>query len=166
MLGADQVLLADADPEARVWLRQIVAGQFGLDEVDSGAAALLRIAAGGARIVIVGNWLTDMTGEQLLARAAQWLVPERRTPVTFLLAGPSGETPAVDDTQIPVFYRLVRGMDPRRVCELLGQAAARLPALPPHEPDPALAALVGEHAKAIGAQAEPDAAAQAAIAAV
>ena len=81
--------------------------------------------------------------------------------MTFLLADPSGETPEVDDTQIPVFYRLVRGMAPKRVCELLVQAAAKLPPLPPRDPDPALAALVGEHAKAIGAAAEPDAAAEA-----
>jgi hypothetical protein len=166
MLGADQILLADADPEARVWLRSIVAGQFGLDEVDTADAALARIAAGTARIVIVGRWLVDMPGEELLARAAQWLVPERRTPVTFLLADARGETAEVDDTQIPVFYRLVRGMDPKRVCELLGQAAARLPPLPPREPDPSLAALVREHAERIGAEAEPDAAARAAIAAV
>ena len=86
--------------------------------------------------------------------------------MTFLLADTAGETPEVDDTQIPVFYRLVRGMDPRRVGELVAQAAAKLPPLPPREPDPALAALVGEYARAIGAEAEPEAAAHAAIAAV
>jgi membrane fusion protein, multidrug efflux system len=166
VLGADQILLADADLEARLWLRSVVAGRFGLDEVDTGEAALERIAAGSARIVIVGTQLTDMTGEELLARAAQWLVPERRTPVTFLLAAPSGETAAVDENQIPVFYRLVRGMDPKRVCELLTQAATRLPPLPPREPNAALAALVVEHARTIGAASEPDSAAQAAIAAV
>jgi multidrug efflux pump subunit AcrA (membrane-fusion protein) len=166
VLGADQILLAEADLDARVWLRTIVAGQFGLDEVDTGEAALDRIAAGTARIVIIGRWLTDMSGEELLARAARWLVPDRRTPVTFLLADPTGETPQVDDTQIPVFYRLVRGMAPSRVCELLTQAAAKLPPMPPREPDPAFAALVAEHAKAIGAATEPDDAARAAIAAV
>jgi len=166
VLGADQILCADGDLEARVWLRSIVAGQFGLDEVDTGEAALERIAAGTARIVIIGRRLADMTGEELLARAAGWLVPERRIPVTFLLADPTGETPEVDDTQIPVFYRLVRGMAPKRVCELLAQAAAKLPPLPPREPDPALAALVAAHAKTIGAAAEPDDAARAAIAAV
>jgi membrane fusion protein (multidrug efflux system) len=167
--GADKLLLADADPDARHWLRGVVAGRFGLDEVDTGAAALERIAAGSTRIVIVGRHLADMAGEELLARAAPYLArvsEERRTPVTFLLADRSGETPEVDDTRIPVFYRLVRGMDPRRVGDLVAQAAARLPPLPPREPDPALAALVGEYAKAIGAETEPDAAAQAAIAAV
>ena len=166
VLGADQVLLAEADPDARVWLRKIVAGRFGLDEVDSGHAALERLVAGTARIVIIGRWLTDMSGEELLARAAPWLVPDRRTPVTFLLADPRGETPQVDDSQISVFYRLVRGMAESRVCELLTQAAAKLPPLPPREPDPELAALVAEHAKAIGAATEPDQAARAAMAAV
>jgi len=166
VLGADPILLADADPEARVWLRQVVAGKFGLDEVDTGEAALPRLAAGTARIVIIGRWLRDMRGEELIARAAQWLVPERRPPMTFLLADGRGETAEVDDTLIPVFYRLVRGMEPRRVCELLAQAAARLPPPPPREPDPALAALVAEHARAISAEAEPDAAARAAITAV
>jgi len=166
VLGADEVLLADGDPEARVWLREVVAGRYGLDEVDTGAAALERIAAGGTRILIIGRQLADMAGEELLVRAAPYLTAERRTPVTFLLADQAGETPEVDDTQIPVFYRLVRGMDPRRVDELVAQAAARLPPLPPRDPDPALAALVAEHAQAIAAATEPDAAAVAAIAAV
>lgn len=164
--GGDQLLLADGDPDARQWLRGVVAGRYGLDEVDTGAAALERIAAGATRIVIVGRRLADMDGEELLARAAPYLAAERRTPVTFLLADPAGETPDVDDTQIPVFYRLVRGMDPRRVGELVAQATAKLPPLPPREPDPALAAVVGEYARAIGAEAEPDTAARAAIAAV
>jgi multidrug efflux pump subunit AcrA (membrane-fusion protein) len=163
MLGAYPILLADADPNARLWLRNVVAGQFGLDEVDSGRAALARIAA-GAHIVIVGRWLADMPGEQLLAAHTQ--APDHRPLVTFLLADPTGETPQVDDTQIPVFYRLVRGMEGSRVCELLAQASAKLPPQPPRDPDPAFAALVGEHAKLIGAEVEPDAAARAAIAAV
>lgn len=162
----DQLLLADADPDARLWLRGVVAGRYGLDEVDTGAAALERIAAGATRIVIVGRRLADMDGEELLARAAPYLAAERKTPVTFLLADPAGETPDVDDTQIPVFYRLVRGMDPRRVGELVAQATAKLPPLPPRDPDPALAAVVNEHARTIGAEAEPDAAARAATAAV
>lgn len=164
--GGDQLLLADGDPDARLWLRGVVAGRYGLDVVDTGAAALERIAAGATRIVIVGRRLADMDGEELLARAAPYLAADRRTPVTFLLADTAGETPDVDDTQIPVFYRLVRGMDPRRVGELVAQATAKLPPLPPREPDPALAAVVGEYARAIGAEVEPDAAARAAIAAV
>ena len=172
MLGGDQLLLADADPDARVWLRSVVAGRYGLDTVDTGAAALERIAAGDTRIVIIGRRLTDMPGEELLALAAPYLTSERRAsptsaaPVAFLLADSTGETSEVNDQEIPVFYRLVRGMDPKRVGELVAQASARLPPLPPRDPDPALAALVGEHARVIGAETEPDAAARAAIAAV
>jgi multidrug efflux pump subunit AcrA (membrane-fusion protein) len=165
-LGADQILLADADPDARLWLRGVVAGQFGLDEVDSGEAALARIASGSARIVIVGRWLVDMAGEDVLLRATGARTGDQRMPVAFLLADPSGATADIDDTQVPVFYRLVRGMAGSRVRELLTQASATLPRLPPREPDPKFAALVREHAKAIGAEYEPDAAARAAIAAV
>src|SRR5690242_18747113 len=100
MLGADHILLADADLEARVWLRTILGGRFGLDEVDTADAALDRLT--GARILIVGRRLADATGEELLARAAA----SGGLPTTFLLADPAGETPAVDDTEIPVFYRL------------------------------------------------------------
>src|ERR1041384_1485742 len=59
MLGADQVLLAEADLDARVWLRTVLAGRFALEEVDTGEAALERIAGGGARIVIIGRRLLD-----------------------------------------------------------------------------------------------------------
>lgn len=159
-LGADHIVLADADLAARVWLRTIVAGRYSLDEVDTVDAALDRLA--GARIVIVGRRLADATGEELIARAAA----AGGLPTMFLLADAGGETAEIDDTQIPVFYRLVRGMEPRRVMELLGQAASHLPPLPPREPDPAFRALVAEHAKTIGAETEPDKAARAAVAAV
>jgi len=165
-VAADAILLADADPEARVWLRTIVAGRYELDEADTGEAALERIAAGAARIVIVGRRLADMTGEALVERAAGVFAPDRRAPVLFLLADPRGETAPIDDTQVPVFYRLVRGMAAARVHELLTQAAARLPPMPPREPDRALRALVSEHAKAIGAELDPEAAARAAVAAI
>ncbi len=162
MLAADQILLADADLDARVWLRTVVGGRFGLDEVDSAHAAFERIAAGGVRILIVGRSLVDATGEALLGH----LAASGAQPITFLLADPTGEAPQIDDTEIPVFYRLVRGMDPKRVLELLTQASAKLPPQPPREPDPAFATLVGTYAKAIGAEVEPDAAARAAITAV
>jgi HlyD family secretion protein/GAF domain len=161
-LGADQILLADADLDARVWLRTVVAGRFGLDEVDTAQGALDRISRGGVRILIVGRYLFDAPAEALLAHAAA----SGALPVTFLLADPTGEAAQVDDTEIPVFYRLVRGMDPKRVLELLAQASAKLPPQPPRGPDPAFAAVVGSYAKTIGAEAEPDAAARAAIAAV
>ena len=54
VLGADPILLADADPDARLWLRSIVGGQFGVDEVETGDAALHRIAAGQRKIFTAG----------------------------------------------------------------------------------------------------------------
>ncbi|MEO7734739.1 MAG: hypothetical protein ABIY55_27540, partial [Kofleriaceae bacterium] len=114
-LGADQILLADADLDARVWLRTVVAGRLGLDEVDTAQGALDQLASGGVRILIVGRHLVDAPAETLLAHAAA----RGALPVTFLLADPSGEVAQVDDNEIPVFYRLVRGMDPKRLLELL-----------------------------------------------
>lgn len=140
----DQVLIADADPVARAWLRSIVAGAFVLEEVTSGSVALDRIAAGTARIVIIGTQLADMSGGDLVARAAQWLVVERRTPVTFLLADETGECAAVAD-HVQVHYRLLRSMQAERVRELLAQAASQLPPVPPHDPDRMLAEVVAPY---------------------
>jgi hypothetical protein len=166
VIAAAPILIADADAEARSWLRTVVGGRYGVDEVDTGAAALERIAAGGTRVLIVGRRLADTTGAALLERATATFSPDDRMPVTFLLVGPDGATPQIDDTEIPVFYRLVRGMDPKRVSELMNQAAAPLPPQPPGEADPAFAAVVDAHVRALGAEMEPAAAARAAIAAV
>lgn len=146
----DRVLVADADPAARAWVRSAVSGAFVLDEVWSGSAALERIAAGTARIVIIGKQLADMTGDDLVARAAPWLVTERRAPVTLLLADPQGGCADVGE-HVEVFYRLVRSMEPARVRELLTQAASRLPVPPSREPERVLADIVAPHAARVGA---------------
>jgi hypothetical protein len=164
-LGAAQVLLADADPAAHQWIRAVVAGHFALEVVETGESALERIAAGTARIVILGARLTDMMPADLVTRCSQWLTGERKGPITFLLADDAGALPDVDERQIKVFYRLVRSMPAERVRELISQGAAVLPVAPPHESDPALAALVAEHAKQIGAATEASDAARLAIAA-
>jgi len=70
---ADRILLADANPATRQWFREVIAGQFALDEVDAGNLALEMIAAGLPRLVVVGPMLADMTGNELLERASQWL---------------------------------------------------------------------------------------------
>ena len=147
MTGSDQILLADADPAMRSWLREVVAGQFGLDEVDSGAVALDWIASGVPRLVVVGRRLTDMSGGELIERASQWLAGERDAPIsTFLLADPSGEAAEVDESRIRVFYRLVPTMQALRVRDLLGQASAKLPPQPPVDrvPPPAIQAMATE----------------------
>ncbi|HEV7555914.1 MAG TPA: HlyD family efflux transporter periplasmic adaptor subunit [Kofleriaceae bacterium] len=144
MTGSDQILLADADPAMRSWLREVVAGQFGLDEVDSGALALEWIASGVPRLVVVGRRLTDMSGGELIERASQWLAGERDAPIsTFLLADPSGEAAEVDESRVRVFYRLVPTMQALRVRDLLGQASAKLPPQPPIDrvPPPAIQAM-------------------------
>lgn len=150
------MLLADGDHTAHRWLRMIVGGHFDLEEVDSGEQALDRIAAGNPRLVIVGNTLSDMTGAELLERAAQWLVADRRAPMTFLLASEQGESPDVDPRQVKVFYRLVRSMSAERVRGLLQQAAAGLPPPPPKEVDPALAKVVASHVHKINTAAEAE----------
>ncbi|HEU4612226.1 MAG TPA: HlyD family efflux transporter periplasmic adaptor subunit [Kofleriaceae bacterium] len=162
MAVADVVLLADADPAARVWVRSVVAGRFVLDEASSGAAALERIAAGNVRLLIVGKRLTDMTGEVLVARVAQSATGDRRDPIVFLLADSHGECAEVADP-LRVFYRLVRGMQTERVRELLQQAAAIHPALPPREVDPALTAAVAAHVSRVGATTGPEQAAAAIV---
>jgi CheY-like chemotaxis protein len=166
LTGLDRILLADADPTLRAWLRDIVAGHYDLDAVETGDAALDRLAAGTARLVVIGRSLRDMTGEQLMDRAAQWLVPDRRVPATFLLTDAAGTSLEIDDARFPIFYRLVPTMPPERVRELLAQAAGQLPPRPPRDLDPTVAARVAESAQRIGAHEDPTAAAEEAINAV
>jgi membrane fusion protein (multidrug efflux system) len=116
--------------------------------------------------VIAGRWLTDMPVADLLGRVMRDSAPARHTPVTLLLADRNGDTPPIDETEIPVFYRLVRGMESGRVCDLLAKASSELPPVPPGRPAPALAEVVDAHASAIGAHTEPEDAARAAVAAV
>src|ERR1041385_3791981 len=97
---ADRILLADANPTSRQWFREVIAGQFALDEVEAGSLALEMIAAGLPRLVVVGPTLTDMAGNELLDRASQWL-GERGTPITtLLLADGSGAVAEVDESRI------------------------------------------------------------------
>jgi len=91
----------------RSWLREAVAGQFGLDEVDNGQVALEWIASGVPRLVVVGKTLTDMSGGELLQRAAPFLGASIST---FLLADSAGQAADVDESQINIYYRLVPTM--------------------------------------------------------
>jgi len=158
------VLIADADPASRQWLRETIAGYFAMEEVDSGAVALEIIATGAPRLLVVGTRLVDMTGADLLARAAQWL-GERHTPISaFLVADRHGEMAAVDEAQIKIFYRLVPTMPASRVRELFEQASNTLPPSP--RPADEIPVHIAEHAQRIGTQEDAAAAAQHAIAAV
>lgn len=157
------IVFADADRDAQRWLRSSVGDRFAIDEVDSGAAALDRIGSGAARVVIVGRRLADMSGAELLDRAAATSPPGQ---VAFLLCASSAGSPDVDEARVSVFFRLTREMAPARVAALLARATAELPPLPPDDPDPAFAGVIADRAAAIASEAEPDGAARAAVAAV
>jgi len=148
------IVVADSDAAARAWIRAAVAGAFVVDEVATGSAALDLLAAGRARIVLVGMQLADMTGTEFLAHATPWLVTTRGGAVTFLVADANGTCADTEDT-IEIRYRLVRGMPAERVRALLVQAAATQPAPPPRELDAAHAEVVSRHAARIGALTDP-----------
>jgi hypothetical protein len=164
LVDADRILLAEGDPGLRQWLREVIGGQFGVDEVDRGEVALDMIAMGLPRLVIVGTRLVDMSGGDLLDRASQWL-GERNAPIsTFLLADWNGLAAEVDESRVKVFYRLVPTMQGARVIDLLTQASTRLPGRPPmaqREVSPQIA----EYAAKLGAATDLTEAATAAIAA-
>lgn len=158
------LLVADVDPMRRQWLREAVAGAFSIDEVEHGAIALELIEKGAPRLVVVGRELADMTGGELLERAARARGERDARTTTFLLADASGQTAEVDETRVRIFYRLTMAMHAARVRELMTQAAATLPKEPP------VARTVPPHVEAyaqrIGAQPDAATAAGEAIAAV
>ena len=161
LASTTRILVADADPGSRRWLREVVAGEYPIDEVEASDRALELIANATPRIVIVGLRLADMTGSDLLARAGQWLGERDALIRIFLLADAAGAVADVDESRHRVFYRLVPTMHASRVRELLAQAAAKLPAPPPTSENtpPDVAARVAN----IGAQQDPSAAAREAI---
>src|SRR5687768_12352187 len=96
--GADRVLVADADGMRRAWLRNAPAGHYGVEEVDTGRAALERLAHNPPRVVIVGPELNDVSGGVLLEHASrhQLLAPLIGRPVAFLLGDNSDAVARVD----------------------------------------------------------------------
>src|SRR5262245_48715046 len=92
-VGADRILVADADLYRRNWLRHAVGGAFGVEEVDNARAALERLTGDPPRIFVVGTDLIDISGGVLLAHAARHglLGAHRGGPIVFLLAD-SAET--------------------------------------------------------------------------
>ena len=170
-IDAPAVLVADADPRHRAWLRTILAGQFTLEEVDAGSAAIDRLTHEPPRVLVVGPRLTDITGAALLEHAAAsgLLAPHPEAPVTFWMAADTGGGPEIDEQQIPIFFRLSPKLPAARVRELFAQAIARVPHQPssaPTEADALRTRVVLEHAKRLGAQPDLKSAADTAIAAV
>ncbi len=170
-VGADRILLADGDMMTRTWLREILAGQFGLEEVDNGRHALERLATEPPRVLIVGNQLLDVSGQVLLTHAARHglLNAHMGGPVTFTVADLGGQAPMVDESVVPIFFRLGYELQPNRVLELISQAINRLPPQVQKPPDEARAMLmreVVEHAKRLGMAPDLKSSARSAISAV
>jgi membrane fusion protein (multidrug efflux system) len=170
-MGAHRVLVADTDLLRRTWLRNALAGHYGVEEVDTGKAAFERLQTSRPRVLIVGPRIGDMPGGVLLGHAAKHklLAPQLGRPATFLIADTADGGAAVDEEEVQVFYRLTPELQPERVRELIAQAIAQLPrqdAEAPTEADAIRTRQILEHAKRLGAQHELAGAATAAIAAV
>lgn len=171
-VGADRILVADADLFRRAWLRNAVGGQYGVEEVDNARAALERLTGDPPRILVVGSDLADISGGVLLAHAARHglVGAHRGGPVVFLLADTPEGAAQVDESVVPVFYRLTPTLQPDRLRDLLSHALAKgVPQPGGREVDEQAAARsrqIVEHAKRIGLQQDVKGAATAAIAAV
>jgi membrane fusion protein (multidrug efflux system) len=170
-VGADRILVADTDMLTRTWLRDILVGHFGLEEVDSARQALERLSTEPPRIFIVGNQLADVSGTVLLTHAARHGLLSAHTggPVTFTIADLSGQAPQVDESVVPIYFKLEYSLQPTRVRELIAQALARMPLQAPKkqsEADALLVREVVEYAKRLGAQPDLKSSARAAVSAV
>ena len=170
--NAPRILVADTDHYRKGWLRHVLAGHFGLEEVDSGRAALEHLSTRPPRLMIVGPQLADVSGGVLLAHASRHglLSPQSGGPITFLIGDSPAACAQVDEQEVPVFYRLTPGLEVGRVRELMTQAIARLPQLATKpqqtEEDAMRTRAVLEHAKRLGAQRDLKGAARSAVGAV
>jgi multidrug efflux pump subunit AcrA (membrane-fusion protein) len=171
-VGTDRILLADADPRRCQWLRFAIGGSFAVEEVADARTALARLTADPPRVFIVGEAMADVTGSHLLAYAArhELLGHHRGGPIVFLLSDTIETAPEVDESLIPVFFRLVPTLQPERVRDLLMQAIQRsLPAeyaaVDNTQDDADRTRKIVEHIKLLGEQNSLADAAVAAIAA-
>src|SRR5215471_20214411 len=83
----NRILVADGDPRIRAWLRGTLAGHFAVDEVDTGRTALERLTRDPPRVIVVGSYLSDVSGSVLLTHAARHalLTPNRDGAVPFVV---------------------------------------------------------------------------------
>ncbi|MGE5180781.1 MAG: biotin/lipoyl-binding protein [Acidobacteriota bacterium] len=169
-VDANSILVADVDPRSRGWLRELLAGYFVVDEVDNGRTALERLTRDPPRVLVVGGYLSDVSGAVLLTHAARHglLAPNNNGPVAFVVTENPGDRVEVDPQQVAIYYHLTPALPPERVRELIGQAIAHMPARAhvPSEDDAIRTRMILDHAKVIGAQPDLASAQQAAIAAV
>src|SRR5262249_13060787 len=110
------------------------------------------------------------SGSVLLTHAARHSLLDAHNggPVTFVVADRAGQSPEVDESEVPIFFRITFALQPERIRELIAQAVARLPKAtkPPSEADAILTRHVIDHAKRLGMQPDLKTSARTAIAAV
>ncbi len=166
----NRILVADGDPRIRAWLRGTLAGHFGVDEVDTGRTALERLTRDPPRVLVVGSYLSDVSGSVLLTHAARHalLAPNRDGAVAFVVSENANDAFEIDPQQVPIYYHLTPALEPERVRELIKQAISHMPERPATqtEEDALRTHMVLEHAKVLGAQPDLASAARAAVAAV
>lgn len=167
---ANRILVADVDPRSRGWLRELLAGHFVVDEVDNGRTALERLTRDPPRVLVVGNYLSDVSGSVLLTHAARHglLAPHNHGPVAFVVTENAGDRFEVDPQQVAIYYHLTPALGADRVRELIKQAIAHMPerVQAPSEDDAIRTQMILDHAKVIGAQPDLASAQATAIAAV
>jgi len=117
-----RILIADADPSMRAWLREALGDRHRVQEVDSAAMTLRTLAEWPAHVLIVGNQLADMPGARLLAHVRQ--LDERGQLCLFVAESEPGQhVPAPEDEA--VFYVLNRLVPKEDVLALVGSAIER-----------------------------------------
>ena len=161
--GAERILIADANPNAGEWLRSVLGGDVRVESSDNSRRVFERLTADPPRILVVGTNLLDVSGSVLLAHAARYqIVGPHHGPTIFLLGASPTDMPQVDETQVPVFFRLTPSLPPQRICELFQIALQKQDqprqVAPPKE-DPVRTRLVIEHTKRLSMATEAEAAA-------
>ena len=167
--GADRILIADASAARCDWLRRALGDDVRVEQSDNSRRVFERLTADPPKILVVGTDLVDVSGTVLLAHAARHqLIGPHRGPTVFLIADSQIETPNVDETLVPVFYRLTPELQPERVRELFQTAFSRQEQTGIEMPayDPTRARQIIEHAKRFGVQTDIKGAAAVAEAAV
>ena len=117
-----RIVIADADPEIRAWLRTALADQHEVAEVDSRALALRTLVEWPPHVLIVGHYLTDVSGAQLLAEVRK--LDKRGQLALFVAEGAPGQHLPPDDEEA-VFYVLNRSVSKDDIQALIGSAIAK-----------------------------------------
>lgn len=116
-----RIVIADADPEVRAWLRDSLEELHEITEVESRAQTLRTLVEWPPHVLIVGHALTDVSGAQLLAEVRQL---DKRGRLSLFVAEPEPgkHLPPEDES---VFYVLNRSCSKDDIQALIGSAIAR-----------------------------------------